>query len=251
MQRWLESFFLEKSLERAVSESLGGRFECRRMSFLGSAYLCKDSSRSVVAKVYDALSTLKWVLAILLSRPAIGYRVLPVERLASELAYSRRLERCVKTFKAIGVVEVSGYYTLLRDYLPGAPLLERREPRAWRLLGETLARIHGGGVALGDANPGNFILSEGEVAVVDLEQAREMEESLAAWDLVTLLIHSQVRGVSLSLIVETLEGYAEDGEALRRARRELRNPRVWTPYMLVAQPLIPHALLALRRAGYL
>lgn len=241
----------EKELEDALTTSIGVRAECSRLSILSSTYLCRSSSTAVVAKVYDVLSTLKWVVAVPLSRPAIAYRVSPYERLKTEIRYSRILEKHVRTFKAIGVARASGFYVLVRDYIEGEALTRRRDPEVWRILGGTLAEIHTLGVALGDANPGNFVASGDRIALVDLEQARAIERGLAAWDLLTLIIHGQVRGVSSKLLLDALEGYAENREAHAIARRDFLDVRVWTPYMMIAQPLTLFTLKLLKKAGYM
>ncbi|MEM0340372.1 MAG: lipopolysaccharide core heptose(II) kinase RfaY [Acidilobaceae archaeon] len=240
-----------EDIELAVVKLLGNEVRCRRLSLLGSTFFCEGRRGSLVAKVYDEFSTLKWVSVVPFSRPAIAFRVSSYERLVSELVYSVKLRKLIKTFKVFGVAKISGVYVLLREYVQGETLFKIKDPKAWRLLGRRLAEIHLENIALGDSNPGNFVVSNNEIAVVDLEQARNIEEGLAAWDLVTLLVHGHLRGVSTSLLVEALKGYGENEEARRRITRELSNLAVWTPYLLVAQPLAPFAFSAFKKAGYL
>jgi tRNA A-37 threonylcarbamoyl transferase component Bud32 len=55
-------------------------------------------------------------------------------------------------------------------------------------LGVTLAAIHRTGVSVGDAKPENFVVKDGEIFVVDLEQAGKRGDY--AWDIAELLFYT-------------------------------------------------------------
>jgi tRNA A-37 threonylcarbamoyl transferase component Bud32 len=105
-------------------------------------------------------------------------------------------------------------------------------------LGETLADIHHIGVSLGDTKPENFVVKDGQIFIVDLEQAGKRKDY--AWDLAELLFYTGHYRISptvtggLKGIVEAMAtGYSRRGDPseLRKAAgvRYAKVFSIWTP----------------------
>ena len=106
---------------------------------------------------------------------------------------------------------------------------------------------------MGDSKPENFIAKEGELYVVDLEQAGKREDY--AWDLAELLFYAghystnptPTRGLT-EMIGAFIQGYLRDGDGteLKRAAsvRYLRVFSLWTP-----APILLEISKLLREAG--
>ena len=224
-------------------EELGG--DCRPAGILYSVLLCDVGGRQVAVKDYYR-AAIKWVPAGVASRVFnIKYRLTPKARMASEAYYLPRLREYVGTPRVLRLCSDYRQAYMIREYVEGEPLSSSRSVEDWRLVGEALAAIHEGGYALGDPNPGNFLLRGGRPWLLDAEQARRYTRRAAAWDLVVALVYSRVTGVGDELLKAFVEAYAssrprnEWGEVKRLAL----SPLLWLSLGVVAVDLA-----AVRRA---
>jgi tRNA A-37 threonylcarbamoyl transferase component Bud32 len=133
------------------------------------------------------------------------------------------------------------------------PRLTQAQSRLAESLGETLAKVHGVGVSVGDAKPENFVSSEREIFIVDLEQAGKHGDY--AWDIAELLFYAghysrsptPTRG--LKQFTESFtEGYLRKGRGadLKQAAgvRYAKAFSFWTP-----APIILEITRTLQEAG--
>ncbi|MEN2999171.1 MAG: hypothetical protein ABDH61_01130 [Acidilobaceae archaeon] len=228
----------------AARRELGELEGCERHRFFYSATICRGRKGALVVKDY-ATSAYKWFLVLLPSALASRYRTDHRERAAAELFYSRALRRVARTPEFYELVVRRGSVVALREFVEGSPVLTDPRPSAWSAAGEALARVHGEGYSLGDANPGNFVAGE-EVAVVDLEQARRATERDKAWDLATAIVYSQIMGVSCRLVEAMIRSYAESSPRSLIAQ-EMREHDLLDPCSLPTK--IPEVLGIMRRVG--
>jgi tRNA A-37 threonylcarbamoyl transferase component Bud32 len=229
--------------EELASPYVGDGVECSRVSLIHSIILCRGPRGVVAVKDYTA-SSLKWIPAFLASAPTSRFQRDPRGRAATELVYSRILRRAVRTPRMLSLNVSGGRVVAVKEYIAGRPVLDIRDPRAWREAGRALARVHNLGYVLGDANPSNFLISRDGVAIVDLEQARRATPRRIAWDIVTVIAYSQLMGVDVSLPEEMLRGYLEEASIPRDVLlRELLRPELLTPYIIMPFK-VPEAIKA-------
>lgn len=187
-----------------VEALLGKGASCKRTGLIYSTYICEGDRRKAVVKDYN-VSAVKWIPATLASAPMSRYRTDPRERAVAEVLYSTVLRGLVRTPK-IFFLGLGRDVMAIREYISGVPLLLDQRQDSWERCGEALARIHNAGYALGDANPGNFVVSE-EISVIDLEQTRAAGEREKLWDLITLLMYSALVNIRCKLIESFMESY--------------------------------------------
>lgn len=223
--------------EEASSIHVGGPVKCFRKGFLYSVYICVGPGGLVAVKDYR-VSSLKWIPAFIAAAPTVRYRRGPKLRALSELHYSRLLRRVVNTPRILSAHLWERGALTVREYVPGVSVLDSRDPRAWRMAGKALARIHVGGYALGDANPGNFIVSGSTVTLVDMEQARPSDPASTAWDIITVIAYTHITRARGAHLNELIEAYVEEGAPTRETIRELRKLKYWIPYLLIPHKIV-------------
>jgi hypothetical protein len=236
------------SYEELASPYVGERVECSRISILHSITLCRGPRGVVAVKDYMA-SSFKWIPAFLASAPTSRFQRDPRSRAVTELVYSRLLRGVVRTPRTLSLNLNGGRVVAVKEYIAGRPVLEIRDPKAWRGAGRALARVHNLGYTLGDANPSNFLVTRDGIAVVDLEQARRATPKSIAWDIVTAIAYTQLMGVDANLPLELLREYLEEAGTPRNTLlRELLKPELLTPYMVMPFKL-PEAIKIIASAA--
>ena len=200
---------------------------------LNEVYLVTAGKEKVVAKRYSDWFGFKWFVLNLVALGAKVFSLSGRARLANEYGISQfLLDKGVPIQKVIFVSLPNKL--LVKEFIEGEPLLDvikacvrgdglsPEESRAMFKAGKALGLIHSLGVALGDTKPENFLLAQGAVVPVDLEQSGKSGDP--AWDVAEFLYYSGHYGLNatpgLKQMVETfLEGYLEAGSpaALKKA----------------------------------
>ena len=198
---------------------LGDGASCERPGWQYSSMVCEGGGRRIVVKEYYRM-IVKWVPAALASAPYYGYILSPKKRLYNEYRHLLALRGLVGTPRVYGVCGDQARAVMAREYVEGRPVLGSGDPRDWRASGEALARVHRGGYALGDPNPGNFLVGGGGVSVIDVEQAKKYTVERGAWDLAVYTVYALLFNQPEELIAEGLRAYA--GAAGGLAGREAR-----------------------------
>jgi tRNA A-37 threonylcarbamoyl transferase component Bud32/predicted nucleotidyltransferase len=181
-----------------------------------------DRTRSVVVKNYTDVRSLKWALLGIWASATNRFSTAPISRMDREYAMTLRL-------KSIGVLVPSivalapSERILVKDFVDGKTLAtminaflkgtsEEVEPIS--AYGEVMARVHGEGLALGDAKPSNVIVSGEGLYLTDLEQSVPGGDQ--AWDIAEFLYYTAklsnrddaMRRVAASF----LDAYARSGQ---------------------------------------
>jgi tRNA A-37 threonylcarbamoyl transferase component Bud32 len=222
-------------------------------------YRVDDGDRRVIMKRYTSWTSLKWAPVVLWTIGTRNFSVLGRARMERECAASSLLRRM-----GIPVPEILQAsfedQLIIREYIEGENLAEAvrrvvkglgkgRELELIRRAGGLVAAVHGAGAILGDCKPENFLVSDGEPTIVDLEQGGRGEEG--AWDIAEFIYFSghyadpldqasNVVRVSESFIDGYLEGggdasFVEEASGLKYAK-------------LFAPLVLPHILMATSRA---
>ncbi len=223
--------------EEASSIHVGEPVKCFRKSFLYSVYICVGPRGLVAVKDYS-VSSLKWLPAFIAAAPTVRYRRDPKLRAFSELYYSRLLRGVVNTPRILSAHLWERGALIVKEYIPGIPVLDSRDPGAWRMAGKALADIHIRGYALGDANPGNFIVSGSSITLVDLEQARPSDPASIAWDIITVIAYTHLTRARGTHLKELIKTYVEEGAPTGETIRELKKLKYWTPYLLMPHKIV-------------
>ena len=222
---------------------------------LNEVFLVTVGKERFVAKRFTDWHGFKWFTLNLVSLGSKLFVVSGRARMSNEYGVNRYLAK--KGLKVPGIIHVSMKEgTLLETYIPGAPLvdfvteivtqetLSKAQYQLAELLGQTLAQIHAVGISIGDSKPENFLASERDLYVVDLEQAGKRRDY--AWDLAELLYYlghystsaAPTRGLS-ELVQAFILGYLREGDAseLRRAAgvRFARVFSLWTPASIILE----------------
>ena len=195
-----------------LAEVLGAS-ECSRSSLLFSTTVCAGPGGSVVVKDY-AYGTLKWLLAGFLSLPAYPFRESPASRALNEYSSLRALRRVVRTPSVLALCVGQARSLLAREYVKGEVVMKSQDPSLWREAGRALAAIHRSGWALGDPNPGNFVVAGDGTYLIDAEQAGPFTPARGAWDLAVYFYYARFFGSPLELVRESLRAYAQHDPGL-------------------------------------
>ncbi|HUK51527.1 MAG TPA: phosphotransferase, partial [Terriglobales bacterium] len=239
------------SLEDLVSELNRGRpiTISPLAGALNEVFLVTTGKERFVAKKFTDWDGFKWFTLNLVSLGSKYFAVSGKTRISNEYGVNRYLAK-----KGLNVPQIAHINLkeriLLETYISGTPLVEiviktmaqgvlsKSQYRLMESLGETLARIHAVGVSMGDSKPENFIAKEGDLYVVDLEQAGKRDDY--AWDLAELLFYAghystnptPTRGLT-EMVGAFMQGYLSEGNGaeLKRAAsvRYLRVFSLWTP----------------------
>jgi tRNA A-37 threonylcarbamoyl transferase component Bud32 len=222
---------------------------------LNEVFLVTVGRERLVAKRFTDWHGFKWFTLNLVSLGSKLFAVSGRARLSNEYGVNRYLaKKGLKVPRVIHVNMKEGI--LLESYISGAPLvdfvtqivsqdtLSRAQYQLAEMLGQTLARIHGVRISIGDSKPENFVTSERDLYVVDLEQAGRRRDY--AWDIAELLYYighyssSATPTGGLSEMVQAfILGYIREGDAgeLRRAAgvRFARVFSLWTPASIILE----------------
>lgn len=222
---------------------------------LNEVFLVTVGKERFVAKRFTDWHDFKWFTLNLVSLGSKLFAVSGKARMSNEYGVNRYLaKKGLKVPKVIHVSMKDGI--LLESYISGSPLvdfvtqtatqgaLSKTQYQLAELLGKTLAQIHAVGISIGDSKPENFVASERDLYVVDLEQAGKRGDY--AWDLAELLFYAghysaspkPTRGLS-EMVQAFILGYLQNGDAteLRRAAgvRYARVFSLWTPASIILE----------------
>jgi len=155
----------------------------------------------------------------------------------------------VRTPRVLGLCVSPLNASMAREYVEGEVVMNSKDPGAWEAGGEVLARVHRGGFALGDPNPGNIVISGGEAYLIDAEQAGRFTPVKGAWDLAVYYYYSRFFGAPRDLVAESLRGYVKGvGGLWNEVKKELLGPRV-APFIAAMPPFMVELLELLKGLG--
>lgn len=222
---------------------------------LNEVYLVTVGTERFVAKRFTDWHGFKWFTLNLVSFGSKFFTVAGKARMSNEYGMNRYLAK--KGLHVPQIIHVNmKEKTLLETYVSGGSLagfmshiasrsgLTKAQSQIAESLGETLARIHGVGVSIGDSKPENFVAEENDIYVVDLEQAGKRGDY--AWDIAELLFYtghySNSPTPTRALIEITkafIEGYLRkgDGKYLSQAAgvRHAKAFSLWTPAPIILE----------------
>ncbi|MEM3608683.1 MAG: nucleotidyltransferase domain-containing protein [Candidatus Bathyarchaeia archaeon] len=228
-----------------------GEVKVKRLgSAINEVFLGEAGGERFVIKKFSDWFVFKWFT---LNIVAFGSKIFSVsgrERLSNEYGVTNLLEE--EGLPVPKIIHVSlPKRILVKEYIRGRTYLDMvkqyinlnltdmdYDSGPFHVLGETMARVHSIGVALGDTKPENFIYSMDKTAyILDLEQARRDEDF--AWDIAEFLYYSGHYGLTLndgikSIVEEFLNGYMSGGGEYTTLKRAASLPYLkvfsfWTP----------------------
>jgi tRNA A-37 threonylcarbamoyl transferase component Bud32 len=219
--------------------------------------ITKDGKeQKFVVKQFLDWSNLKWLSLALWSFGTTTFSVLGRSRLEKEYALNKFLHR--KGFPVPKIFYISHQKRLIfEEFIEGEKLEETvkriiasnkttKDAALVKTVGQKIAEAHGLGVSLGDCKPENFIVTNDDVVLLDLEQAtRDGDQT---WDIAEFLYYAGHYSPPMSstnaagiIAKNFIDGYLEAGgkkETVKRAAsaRYTKVFSVFTP---------PHVLLAI------
>lgn len=200
----------------------------------------KDEARerSVVVKNYTDVRSLKWALLGVWASAANKFSAAPLSRMDREYGMTLNL-------RGIGVLVPSvlavapAERILVKDFVSGPTLSsiinamlkgssEGMAPVSD--YAEVMARVHGGGIALGDTKPSNVVVSQQGLYLTDLEQAFPGGDQ--AWDVAEFLYYtaklSNREDAMKKVATAFLDSYAKTGD--RSSLVKARGPKYFGPF---------------------
>lgn len=226
---YTQRLLLKDQSQEVEVEPIGG--------MLNDVYLITAGKRKVLAKRFKDWSGFKWFPLSLWSFGARSFSVSGQARLAKECAISGLLHG--SGFNVPKILYVSNAERLVfMEYIEGESLSNKikqygnGKPENTEVLGivervgETLAKVHGHNVVLGDTKPDNILVKpDGTVFLIDFEQAQQGGDK--AWDIAVFLYYCghYLQPFDSSLKAEAIaeafiEGYLKGGgnaEDIRKA----------------------------------
>ncbi|MDQ1280895.1 MAG: Polbeta protein [Thermoproteota archaeon] len=218
---------------------------------LNEVYLIRVGSERLVAKKFTDWFNIKWFA---LNVVAYGTKIFTLSgkaRLSNEFGMNRLLDENgipVPEIVHVNIQErllveqfIEGISTLdiIRDAVRTDSLASEYKKYVFET-GRTMAKMHSLDVTLGDCKPENFIVSNGKVYVLDLEQSERKGDKV--WDVAEFCYYSGHYGSILSgglqqFIQSFIEGYAQEGDKkILRKASQLGYGRVffvWTPMSII------------------
>ena len=188
-----------------------------------------------VVKQFLDWSSIKWLSLTLWTLGTTSFSVLGRSRLEKEYAINKFLHN--KAFPVPKIFYISHQKRLIfEEYIEGKELVENikriissksneNDVALVREVGRKVAKAHTLGVSLGDCKPENFIVTEDDIVLLDLEQATRNGNQ--AWDIAEFLYYSghynppmsSTNAVSI-MARNFIEGYLEGGgkkETIKKA----------------------------------
>jgi len=196
---------------------------------LNTTYLVeKMTGERYVVKIFQEWTDVKWLPLMLWAIGSYFFDPLGKNRLINEYSMTRAL-------RSIGVKVPRIYHVsidqkvIVKEYIEGDLLrdiivriargksTEEDEEMVYKSM-SNIAYIHRKGIVLGDSNPNNVVLKDGEPFFLDLEQARWSDK--ASWDVAMIIFfiahHLSVvrfRRDSLEKLLNLIvDGYQEQGD---------------------------------------
>jgi len=169
-------------LLKYISDILGTPIGVEKL--ISQAEVITFEGRRAIKKVFTSeVGIIKWLPPTLLFRPVYPFTLDPRERFKRELNFfnlgASGKWSAFSTPKVLSVDESS--LTLIREYVEGDLIDYKKDIK---LLAAALAEVHSKGYVLGDVKPTNFIIGNGNLYIIDAEQAIEsVSAEHRAWDL--------------------------------------------------------------------
>ena len=184
--------------------------------------------KSVVVKNYTDVRALKWALLGIWASTAKKFSASANSRLEREYGMTLRLQSmgilvprvlAVAPGERIMVKEFIRGPTLasvINSYMKGAP----EGLRSVHAYGDVIARVHAGGIALGDSKPSNVVVASDGLYLTDLEQAYPGGDQ--TWDIAEFLYYTpklSIREEAMKKVAQAfLDSYAKSADRTRIAR---------------------------------
>ena len=187
-------------------------------------------TKSVVVKNYTDVRSLKWALLGVWASTTKRFSTAPLSRMDREYGMTLALQAMGILVPSVLAVAPSERI-VIKDYVDGQTLsaiinsLLRGTSSDFAPVssyGEVLAKVHGGGIAVGDAKPSNVIVGTSGLFLTDLEQALPGGDK--AWDIAEFLYYTAKlsnREEAMKKVASAfLEAYGKIGDrsVLARAR---------------------------------
>jgi tRNA A-37 threonylcarbamoyl transferase component Bud32 len=238
---------LEKGLARllgyvqytAEEKLIGDPYSTTRiLTFRGG-----ERESSVVLKNFSDVRSLKWALLGVWAAAANKFSMTPLARLEREYATTLSLRAAGVLVPMIVAVSPDARI-LVKEYIEGPPLSsvidgffkgDTEDLQSVAAYGKLMAKVHGAGIALGDAKASNVIVSPHGLFLTDLEQADP--EGDRAWDLAEFIYYTaklSIKEEAMKHVARTFLGsYASDGtrDIVSRAN-SIKYLRPFQPFIL-------------------
>jgi|GEM_PF-651960 len=207
--------------------------KCNYASPLSSSLICDGDGLKFIVKEYTRMQ-IKWIPASIASAMMYKYRVSPKSRMSAEYRNLRVLRRIIRTPKIYGVCGTYYSTKMVREYIEGEPVASSHSKHAWRLAGEAIAMLHDNNIAVGDPNPGNFIVTgKGDVALIDAEQAARFDPKKGLWDLIVFTLYSLALGADENLVAGALREYFNTARKSNSIIKEAEKEAIWATISLI------------------
>jgi tRNA A-37 threonylcarbamoyl transferase component Bud32/predicted nucleotidyltransferase len=206
--------------------------------------------RSVVVKCYSDVRSLKWALLGIWAAAANKFSMTPVARLDREYAMTRSLRKNGVLVPAILAV-APGERIMVKEFISGPVLssvvdgLLKGSSEGMEHVSayaDLLAKVHGAGLALGDAKASNVVISPRGLYLTDLEQS--VSGGDMAWDLAEFLYYTaklSTREEAMNSVARAfLVSYVSAGN--RETVSKARNPKYYRPFQPFITPGMAHML---------
>jgi tRNA A-37 threonylcarbamoyl transferase component Bud32 len=246
-------------LEKELAGLLGFTTHSTREREIGDPYSTTrvltfiDGAResSVVVKRYSDVRSLKWALLGIWAAAANKFSMTPMARLDREYAMTRNFRKngvLVPTIIAVA----PGERVLVKEFISGPVLssivdgLLKGGSEGMGHVSEyadLMAKVHGAGLALGDAKASNVVVSPRGLYLTDLEQS--VPGGDMAWDLAEFLYYAaklSTREEAMSSVARAFLGsYVSAGN--RETVAKARSPKYYRPF----QPFITPGMARMLR----
>lgn len=226
----------------------------RKAGLLSNLYILEvevgDEIKRVVVKNFPIISIfLKWLWLVIWLHGLKRFTLNPWERMYREVDGLITLGR--QGFKVPKLYAVVwGDRLIVEEYIKGVRLdrigkdFKDYIGRAAEMIGYIHSRV---GASLGDTKPQNFIVTDGDIYLVDLEQFNS--DDCLEWDLAELILYTHIFfrrfGGRIENISSILDGYSRGNPRYRDVFRRLLNIRVLMAFL----PLTPvNIFINLRKA---
>ncbi len=199
---------------------------------------------AVVVKSYSDVRSLKWALLGIWAAAANKFSMTPMARLDREYAMTRSLRKNGVLVPAILAV-APGERIMVKEFVSGPTLssvidrLLKGSPEGMghvSAYADLMAKVHGAGLALGDAKASNAVISSRGLYLTDLEQS--VAGGDMAWDLAEFLYYTaklSTREEAMSRVARAFLGsYVSSGS--RDMVAKARSPKYYRPFQPFVTP---------------
>jgi len=197
-----------------------------------------SAEKSVVIKNYTDVRSLKWALLGVWASTANRFSTAPVSRMDREYGMTLRLKQMGVLVPAVLAV-APAERIMVKEFVPGPTLGSvinsylkgsSTDLAPMSGYGSLIAKVHSGGIALGDAKPSNVIVSQQGLCLTDLEQT--LSGGDRAWDIAEFLYYTaklSIREDAMEKVARAfLESYARSGD--RTSVLKARGQKYFGPF---------------------